>query len=238
MAYRYQQSPSTKLENKLFEEVLPGLKWLKGRGPDPSVYIIGDVLIDGVPKWSRNRLLRAVEDHDLTANLLTHVHPPTQGAALALQRQRGLEIRCGQADLNALGSGDFAESLPAHWVNRVLTPVLKGPSVTKGVGVDEGATVCDFVVVDAPGHSPGHVALWREADRTLLVGDIVVSRGMWAGRRHKLQEPPTCLTRDPSQNRTSARKLALLEPRTVFFAHGEPETDGSRFTDFVMSLPD
>ncbi|WP_458683659.1 MBL fold metallo-hydrolase [Prescottella equi] len=222
----------------MFEEVLPGLKWMKGRGPDPSVYMIGDVLVDGVPRWSSRHLLRAVEDHDLSANLLTHVHPPTQGAALALQRHRGIEIRCGQRDLNALGSGDFSESLPPHWINRVLTPVLKGPVVSKAVGVHEGETVHGFTIIDAPGHSPGHVALWRESDRTLLVGDIVVSRGMWAGRRHKLQEPPACLTRDPRANRASAKKLARLEPNTVFFAHGEPETNGGRFTDYALSLPD
>jgi hydroxyacylglutathione hydrolase len=36
----------------------------------------------------------------------------------------------------------------------------------------EGDAVGDFVVLDVPGHSPGHIALWRASDRTLVVGDV------------------------------------------------------------------
>lgn len=222
----------------MFEEVVPGLHWLKGRMADPSVYLAGKVLIDGVPRWSRSHLLKSVANVDFDANLLTHVHPPTQGAAQAVARTRGAQIMCGRSDLRALATGDFSGSLPAHWVNRVLTPVLQGPPVPNASSVKDGDMIEGFQVVESPGHSPGHLALWREADGVLLVGDIVVSRGMWAGRRHKLQEPPACLTLDPAQNRRSAKRLARLDPKVVFFAHGEPETDGSRFTDYVLSLPD
>ncbi len=36
----------------------------------------------------------------------------------------------------------------------------------------EGDEVAGFVVLDVAGHSPGHIALWREADRTLVCGDV------------------------------------------------------------------
>mgnify|MGYP002128813951 CR=1 FL=1 len=37
-------------------------------------------------------------------------------------------------------------------------------------GLREGDEVAGFEVLDAPGHSPGHIALWREQDRTLIAG--------------------------------------------------------------------
>ena len=39
------------------------------------------------------------------------------------------------------------------------------------------------------------------------------------------------------ENRRSARKLALLEPKLVVFGHGAPLRDTKKFVDFVQALP-
>jgi glyoxylase-like metal-dependent hydrolase (beta-lactamase superfamily II) len=41
----------------------------------------------------------------------------------------------------------------------------------------------------APGHTPGQVALWREADRTLLSGDAVITTRQEAAYAVALQSP-------------------------------------------------
>jgi glyoxylase-like metal-dependent hydrolase (beta-lactamase superfamily II) len=38
-------------------------------------------------------------------------------------------------------------------------------------------------VVASPGHSPGHLSLWDEQTRSLLVGDAVLGSGRPAGGR-------------------------------------------------------
>src|SRR2546423_842511 len=80
------------------------------------------------------------------------------------------------------------------------------------------------VVVDAPGHSAGHVAFWRESDRTLVLGDVLTNMDTITGVPG-LHEPRPFFTPDPARNRESARRLAHLEPALVCFGHGAPLRD-------------
>jgi hydroxyacylglutathione hydrolase len=83
----------------------------------------------------------------------------------------------------------------------------------------EGDTVgAGFSVLDVPGHSPGHIALWREADRTLIAGDVFFNLP-------RLGPPPRSLTVDPDTNRASMLRLAELRPALVLFGHGPPLRD-------------
>lgn len=77
----------------------------------------------------------------------------------------------------------------------------------------------------APGHTPGQVALWREADRTLIAADAFVttrqeSAYAVAVQRPELHGPPMYYTQDWHQARESVRRLAELEPEVVVTGHG------------------
>jgi glyoxylase-like metal-dependent hydrolase (beta-lactamase superfamily II) len=91
-----------------------------------------------------------------------------------------------------------------------------------------------FTVLDAPGHSTGHVAFWREADRTLVCGDVFFNIGF--SLRPGLREPPGFLTTDPARNRESARRLAALDPALVLFGHGPPLRDPDALRAFAAGL--
>ena len=99
----------------------------------------------------------------------------------------------------------------------------------------EGDEVAGFTVLDVPGHSPGHVAYWRESDRTLIAGDVVNNMNVITGIPG-LHEPRVEFTTDPALNRQSARRLAALEPALVCFGHGPPLRDARKFVSFVESL--
>jgi hydroxyacylglutathione hydrolase len=74
-------------------------------------------------------------------------------------------------------------------------------------------------VLDVPGHSPGHIAFWRESDRLLIAGDVFFNMNPLTtvpGLRQPLRAP----TSDPALNRRSMRRIAELEPRIVGFGHG------------------
>jgi glyoxylase-like metal-dependent hydrolase (beta-lactamase superfamily II) len=78
-----------------------------------------------------------------------------------------------------------------------------------------------------PGHSPGHVAYFREADRTLISGDAVVTMDLdhWVSqltRRRRFAPPPSSTTPDWPAARRSVRALAELAPWTVAAGHGLP----------------
>ena len=78
-----------------------------------------------------------------------------------------------------------------------------------------------------PGHSPGHVSLWREVDRTLLAGDAVITTRQESAyaaltAAPEIHGPPAYFTTDWDGARASARALAELEPEMILAGHGAP----------------
>jgi glyoxylase-like metal-dependent hydrolase (beta-lactamase superfamily II) len=81
--------------------------------------------------------------------------------------------------------------------------------------------------VHTPGHTPGHVSLWRESDRALIVGDAFVTtaqESVYAAltQKSEMHGPPMYFTPDWISARASVRKLAALEPELVVTGHGRP----------------
>ena len=81
--------------------------------------------------------------------------------------------------------------------------------------------------IHTPGHSVGHVSLWREADRTLIVGDAFVTTAQESAysvavQRAEMHGPPMYYTVEWDKARTSVERLAALEPEVVVTGHGVP----------------
>jgi glyoxylase-like metal-dependent hydrolase (beta-lactamase superfamily II) len=81
--------------------------------------------------------------------------------------------------------------------------------------------------IHTPGHAPGHISLWRAADRTLIVGDAFVTTAQEsvyavAVQEPELHGPPMYLTIDWDAARSSVRTLAALDPERVITGHGRP----------------
>lgn len=81
--------------------------------------------------------------------------------------------------------------------------------------------------IHVPGHSVGQVALWREADRSLIAGDAFVTTAQESVYAVTLQVPeihgpPMYFTVDWGAARHSVEKLAALEPQRAITGHGRP----------------
>ncbi|WP_419899340.1 MBL fold metallo-hydrolase [Roseomonas sp. USHLN139] len=77
-----------------------------------------------------------------------------------------------------------------------------------------------------PGHSVGHVSLWRDSDRTLIAGDAVVTTAAesayaTATQAPELHGPPKYFTHDWLAAEASVATLAALEPALVLAGHGQ-----------------
>ncbi len=134
-----------------------------------------------------------------------------------------------------MARGDLSQQHPHNLITAFQERWWAGPAHPIARGLREGDVVGGFTVIETPGHSPGHLAYWREADRTLILGDVLVNLSFLTGRP-KLGEPPRQFTLDAAQNRASARKLAALGPRVVCFGHGPPVYDDQRVVDFIDRL--
>jgi hydroxyacylglutathione hydrolase len=206
---------------------------LRGFPPNAiNVYLMGDVIVDTGSRHAAGRILRQVKGRDVSAVALTHVHPDHDGSAKEVCERLGVPLWVGERDVTAMQD----EPPPAeHPMQKLSARAFQGPRHPVDRALNEGDVVAGFTVIDVPGHSPGHVAYWRESDRALVLGDVLFGLNPLTGLR-QLREPPDFFTTDPPQNRDSARKLAALEPALVCFGHGPPERDTKRFTDFVAGL--
>jgi glyoxylase-like metal-dependent hydrolase (beta-lactamase superfamily II) len=189
-----------------------------------NAYLLGDVLVDAGVSATAPALLRALDGHRLSAHVATHAHLDHVGGSARVLAQTGVPFSIGARDREAAETGRYvpAPVLRRPGVSAVANAIGDFAPVTVAVGLREGDPVGPgFIVLDTPGHSPGHVSLWRESDRVLISGDVL--RGIsWLTLRPGLHEPPPIFTVDMAMNRSSARKLAELEPALICFGHGPP----------------
>ena len=80
--------------------------------------------------------------------------------------------------------------------------------------------------IHTPGHTPGHVSLWREDDRALVAGDAFIttrqeSAYAVAMQTPEMHGPPMYFTQDWAAARASVERLAALEPELVVTGHGQ-----------------
>ena len=81
--------------------------------------------------------------------------------------------------------------------------------------------------IHTPGHTPGHVSLYRDADRCLLAGDAVTttkqeSLNAVLTQRVELHGPPAYFTQDWASAKDSVQLLARLAPDVLISGHGQP----------------
>ncbi|HEV7227882.1 hydroxyacylglutathione hydrolase [Brevundimonas sp.] len=149
------------------------------------------------------------------------------------------------ADLEASGWGRLDLLLTTHWhpdhtqgaeaLKAATGCVVVGPeevrrvapldrAVVEGDGVDLGAT--RFDVLEAPGHTLGHIVYLAEAARTAFVGDVIFPLG--CGRLFE---------GTPVQMWASLSRIALWPDDTVLWAAHEYAEGNARFAVTVDHSP-
>jgi hydroxyacylglutathione hydrolase len=201
-----------------------------------NVYLMGDVLVDAATRRAGKRILRQLRGRTVATHAVSHAHPDHQGASHEICEALGLPLWCGEHDADAVEDGRIMERQPKHPINTVIGRAWPGPPHPVSRRLQEGDDVGGFQVLHVPGHSAGHIAFWRESDRTLICGDVFTNIDTLTGLPG-LHEPKWFFTPDPARNRESMRRLAALEPTLVCFGHGRPLRDPAKLSAFTARLP-
>jgi glyoxylase-like metal-dependent hydrolase (beta-lactamase superfamily II) len=219
------------------KELAPGLWQLSGFPPNAiNMWLMGDVLVDAGGRLDRRRILKQLRGRNVKAHALTHAHPDHQGASHAVCSALGIPYWVPEADADAAEDPRLILARqPKNRLNGVMYRLLAGPGHPVDRRLREGDEVAGFQVVDAPGHSAGHVVYWRESDRVLVAGDVMGSMNpltMWPG----LRPPVDLFTPDPAQARESLKRVLALEPELVAVGHGPPVRGRQKLQDFAATL--
>ncbi|HWB10219.1 MAG TPA: MBL fold metallo-hydrolase [Pirellulales bacterium] len=200
-----------------------------------NVYLIGDVLIDAATRWSGRRILRELGERKLSLLALTHVHPDHQGAAKMICERYAVPLACHADDIPTMEGRRPMQ--PDSFPVRLSSRLWSGPAYPVARALHEGDELAGFRVFHAPGHTPGHIFLFRDEDRVAIVGDVLNGMNLattWPG----LHEPPALACTDAGENRRSIFRLAELQPRLLCFGHGPPLRDMTKFERFLERLDD
>jgi glyoxylase-like metal-dependent hydrolase (beta-lactamase superfamily II) len=221
----------------LEETVAPGVYCLvTGKRRDSNVYFVQSgetwVLVDTM--WrGRAELIRGAAETLFGAGarpraiVLTHVHPDHAGSASELAHMWDATVYVHHDELPLPPSGRIIGALARVERSWMFPARQDGLSpIDPDVGVPG---LPDWQVVATPGHTPGHLALFREGDRALIPGDAVLtvnlnSLGDAVRQRHTLGGPPRFATWSWRAATESVSELARLEPSVLAPGHGRPMT--------------
>jgi glyoxylase-like metal-dependent hydrolase (beta-lactamase superfamily II) len=178
----------------------------------------GFTLVDTTVAHGGDALLGAAKDAGAPIKriALTHGHGDHVGSLDELRGRLdgGVEVSMPETDARIhAGEKVVQGKLPGSWPDVETKPdVILRP----------GDRVGSLEVVEAPGHTPGHVAYLDVRDRTVLAGDVFTTLGGTAVASHFTFPFPLAAlaTWDKELNLESARTLRGLEPKLLAVGHG------------------
>lgn len=218
-------------------------------GPDGTWTLVDT----GLPQFTAKVKAAAQARYGATppsAIVLTHAHFDHAGSALALADAWDAPVYAHRLELPYLtGRSDYPPQDPTiGGAICFLSRFFSTQGMDLGDRVRElppdGALpgLPDWQWHATPGHSPGHVSLFRAKDRTLLAGDafVTVNADSFAdltARKREICRPPAPFNYDWDAARASVQRLAGLKPFAAGAGHGLPMT-GRSVADELQGLAD
>lgn len=170
------------------------------------------------------------------AIVLTHGHFDHVGAIIELVNHWNVPVYAHELEIPYLtGQKSYPEADPTVEGGLVakMSPYFPNEPIQLGDQVKtlpkDGTipTLEGWKWIHTPGHSPGHVSLFRESDRALIAGDAFVTVKQESLFKVLVQDqeisgPPRYFTTDWKAAWDSVKKLESLKPSIAITGHGIP----------------
>ncbi len=206
-----------------------------------NVYAIGQphgvwVLVDtGLPGAAG--YIQSVVENEMgsapEAILLTHGHFDHASNAYALAERWGVPVYAHREEMPFLtGKSDYPpadSSMGGAIAHLARVFPASGFDLKEHVRELDSSNAVPHLPqwrwLHTPGHTAGHVSLWRESDRLLIAGDALATMDLdsWVTQvthERELARPPVPFTPDWDAAEASMRRLAELAPAIIGAGHG------------------
>jgi glyoxylase-like metal-dependent hydrolase (beta-lactamase superfamily II) len=212
-----------------------------------NYYLIHDetsdawALVDAGLKWSAGSIKNMVnnvmgEGRRPAAIILTHGHFDHTGALLTLAKEWNVPVYAHLLELPYLtGKSSYPPPDPSVGGGLMAsvsflypkTPIDIGEYVHKLPDDNSIPGFTEWKYIHSPGHTPGHISLFREKDKVLIAGDAFVTTKSESAihaltHMSHLSGPPKYFTSNWASAKLSVIKLAALDPEIIATGHGKP----------------
>jgi glyoxylase-like metal-dependent hydrolase (beta-lactamase superfamily II) len=219
-------------------EIAPGVHSIGQRmGGRVHAFLIDDghhlTLIDTLFDTDGHRVLAAIKElgrapSDLKQIVLTHGHRSHLGGLAALKRLSGATVYAHRWEADIIAGERRAQPVTYRPVRPLrewwrIYPFQLGinfgfdrhPPCPVDEAAEDGDAIGPLQVVQAPGHSPGHLAFYWPERRALIAGDAIVT---WP----VLAPGWPSFTLNAKQHRSALQRLATFPVDVVGVGHGKP----------------
>ncbi|MFB3385836.1 MBL fold metallo-hydrolase [Flavobacterium sp. LAR06] len=202
-----------------------------------NCYLVEDILIDAGIRSSGNIILKALKNKYVSKHILTHAHADHQGSSKIICETLNIPLFCSELEKPAAENGNvtFEYPNPNHFISKFQKKFWAGKGHLVFDTLKEGDQIGEFIAIETPGHSSGHLSFFREFDGVLIVGDVLTNMNLLT-TKVGLHEPPTLFTSNKEINRKSILKLASLKPKTLCFGHGPVLFNNGELEKFIETL--
>ncbi|RHW38228.1 MBL fold metallo-hydrolase [Lysinibacillus yapensis] len=243
----YKYIPATSVGSGVGIEVLPDL--YQHTVQIVNIALVGEphtndfVLVDAGMPNSADEIISVTESR-FGANsrpkaiILTHGHFDHVGAIIELIKHWDVPVYAHSLEmpfLTGMRSYPKPDSTVEGGMIAKISPMFPNEPINLGRHVQllpsDGSVpyMPGFRWIHTPGHTPGHVSLFRDSDRALIAGDAFVTVKQESLYKVITQEkeisgPPRYLTTDWKAAYESVKKLEALKPSAAITGHGLPMT--------------
>ncbi|MGE8203312.1 MBL fold metallo-hydrolase [Heyndrickxia sp. NPDC080065] len=254
----YKYIPATSIGSGIGIEVLPDLFCFTIQ--IVNICLVGYphtrdfVLVDAGMPESANEIISITEDRfgknsRPKAIILTHGHFDHVGAIIELVKYWNIPVFAHEKELPFL-TGKMSYSKPDPTVEGGLiakiSPFFPNEPINLGNSIEilpKDGTVPfmkGYRWIHTPGHSPGHVSLFKDEDLSLIAGDAFVTVKQDSLYKVLIQEqelngPPRYFTTDWKSAWESVKRLEELNPSVAVTGHGSPMS-GERLSRSLKKL--
>ncbi|MFD0049592.1 MBL fold metallo-hydrolase [Actinomycetes bacterium NPDC127524] len=199
------------------------------------------VLVDAGMPGSGQKIIKEAEElygkgNPPAAIILTHGHFDHIGSIVDLIEYWDAPVYAHKMELPFLtGQMDYPE--PDSSVEGGMVAKMSRLFPNEGIDLDDHVLqlpedgsvpgLPGWKWIWTPGHSPGHISLFRESDRSLIAGDAFVTvkqENLYKviTQEKEISGPPRYLTTDWAAAKASVLKLEQLKPYAAMTGHGRP----------------
>ena len=168
--------------------------------------------------------------------ILTHAHFDHIGSLKVLAAEWNVPVYAHALEIPYItGMSDYPPPDPSVGGGLISTLAFTYPKKPIDIGdramplASEGQVpfLWGWDFYHTPGHTPGHIVLFRSQDKTLIAGDAVVTtnpQSIWSTllQLKVLSGPPQYFTYNWNEARASVNKIWKLEPEIIASGHGRP----------------